>query len=72
MIFKVGDSLTIFAKLIPVSLFGTGLNNGDGGFCAKAENEIKSNTCRYSSPLFIMADRQLNTAIRLNGSDSCT
>jgi hypothetical protein len=42
--------------VIPVSLFGTGLNNTGDGFCAKAQNDIKENICRYSKPFFIMAD----------------
>jgi len=53
---KAGDSLTKFAKLIPLSLFGTGLNNVVRGFCAKAENEIKKNICRFSKPFLIIKD----------------
>ena len=59
MIFKAGDSFRTFAKAIPVSVFGTDLNNVVPGFCAKAENDIKNNNrCRYNNPFFIMADMQ--------------
>jgi hypothetical protein len=41
------------AKLIPVSLLGTDLNNIGDVFCAKAKNDVKINTCRYSKHFLI-------------------
>jgi len=50
------------AKLIPLSLLGTGLNNGVTGFCASAGNNIKNNAHRNNCIFFIMTE-SINTTI---------
>src|SRR5690348_11701162 len=63
MIFKPGDSLTILAKFIPLSLPGTGLNNVGTSFCPKAENDRKNNTHRNIKFFFIMADTIMYSSV---------
>jgi hypothetical protein len=67
IIFRSGDSLRIFAKLIPVSSLESGLNNVDCGFCANADSKLKKNRCRYSNLFFKMAGK-LSSAIQPNVS----
>jgi len=55
MIFKAGDSLTKFPKLIPVSEPGSALNNVGRGLCATTENDVKIHKYGYSNAFLIMA-----------------